>query len=70
VVKKISVTGLHVISLSGGYHYPVGIKLGYSIGATGVEVGGFLLRNFLHPAVHFAGRRFVKTDLLSQGEDE
>ncbi len=69
MVEQDAVAGVDSISLAVVDGDPVGIELGHCVGAARIEGGAFLLGNFLHQAVEFAGTGLVKAGFLFQAQD-
>ncbi len=53
VIEKDAVAGIDAVGFTVIHGDPVGIKLGYGIGAAGIERRSLLLRSFLHQAIKF-----------------
>ncbi len=66
VVEQDAVAGIHAVGLAVIDRDPVGVELGYGVGAARVERRGFFLRGFLHQAVKLAGRGLVEAGFLLQ----
>ena len=69
MVEENSIAGVNAIGFAVVDGDPVGVELGDSVRASGVEGGGFLLGDFLHKAIEFAGTGLVEAGFLFQAED-
>ena len=69
VVEQDAVAGVDAVGLAVVDGDPVGVELGHRVGAARVEGSGFLLGDFLHQAVEFAGAGLVEAGFLFQTQD-
>ena len=69
VVKQYAVAGIHAVGLAVIYGDPVGVKLGYGIGAARIEGSGFFLRRLLHQAIKLAGTGLVKAGFFLEPQN-
>ena len=64
MIKQDAIASVYTVSLTIVYRYPVGVHLGYRIGAAWIKWGGLFLRCLLHQAIKLAGAGLVKTCFL------
>ena len=69
VIEQDTVNGKHTVAFAIVFGDPETILLGYSVRRTGIERGGFLLRNFLHLAEKFGGGSLIDARFLFQSQD-
>ena len=69
MVEENAVAGVDAVGFAVVDRDPVGVHLGYGIGAARVERRCFLLRRLLHQTVEFTGTGLVKAGLLLHLQD-
>ena len=68
VVEKNPVAGIHAVRFTVVDRDPVGVELGDSIGAAGIEGRRLFLRNFLHKSVQLTCACLIEACFLFESE--
>ncbi len=69
MIKKDTITGIHIIGFPIINAYPIGIQLGTGIGRTGIKRSFFRLGSFLNFTKQFRSRGLIKFCFFFQPED-
>ncbi|MCY1543874.1 hypothetical protein D9M68_797110 [compost metagenome] len=66
MVEQDTVAGIHAVGFAIVDRNPIGIKLGYRVGGSGIEGSSFLLGDFLYQAIEFRCGSLIEASFFLQ----